>query len=89
MSQANTKGSVQYGKFSPIGVKDKIKTRVECTTYTGNTMSNPEHKGASTPIKSYRYQGCMHMIQHGMNNIFDIPDTKNYEFKWELFQCLG
>ena len=31
----------------------------------------------------------MHMINQGVHNAFEIPDTKNPEVKWGIFQRLG
>ena len=85
----NMKGPVHAGQFHPTSVKEQLKTKEACVKFEGTRMSNPEEKGNTTSLKTYKDQCRAHMIKHGLWDVFYIPDPKNSAVKWDLFRHLG
>ena len=82
-------GPVHAGQFRPTSVKGQQLTRTTCVSFSGTLLTNPEDEGSTTSLKTYKDQCWQHMITNGMADVFTIPDPRNNNKSWNLFDKLG
>lgn len=75
--QPRMKGPPHDGMYRPTGVKFERHTRLSCTTYVSDIHFNgmtPSDGKIAIKLKVYKGSTRLHMIVHGMWDLFNVTD---------------
>ena len=71
----HNKGDLHATQYCANSDKGQTTACVKWTNFSGKyTMSNPEYKGATIPLKTYKDTCWIHIILHGMWDVFSMLD---------------
>ena len=77
---------MHHGQLSGQKLKENSNTEDKCTNYDVTKFNGiPKYGNTTIPIKSYKDQCKLHMIQNGMWDILYITDPRNAAKPWGSF----